>query len=97
MALNDQEAAFIQRLRSSTHKLAAEIESLEVLSGLYFDRTYNNGGANEITDDDLLELDIDAADLAAIVTATQQLLNWRDNAAVATGDYGATLNKVRAL
>lgn len=97
MALNDQEAAFVQRIRSSTHRLSEEIDKLAALADLYFDRTYNSGGVNEITDDDLADLDIDAADLASTVTAIQQLLNWRDNAAVTTGDYGATLNKVRIL
>jgi len=44
---------------------------------------------------DVIGLGITAATLGAFITLNQQLRNFVDNAAVATGDYDSTLNKMR--
>lgn len=95
--MNTQEAAFVQRVQSNAHKLADDIATAIELAAIYYDRTYGSGGANELTDGDLEDAHITAAQLAAYVTMAQQLANFRDNASVEQANYGATLNQVRAL
>ena len=60
----------------------------------YFDGAYGVGGANEILDADLTEAGITASELAGLITFLQQLDNLWDNAAVAQGDYSASVNAV---
>lgn len=79
--------------RSTT--LAQVISMLDSLVGVYFDRGYNSGGAEEIADSDLESLGITAADLVATITLAQQLQNFANGDAVAPADYSATLNKMR--
>ena len=50
---------------------------------------------DEITDADVSSTGLTAADVGNLVTMGQQLKNFRDNSAVTTGDYGATMNKAR--
>jgi len=95
--MNEQEKAFMQRVQSSAHKLADEIDAAVALTAVYFDRGYNSGGVNELTDTDLEEKYVTAAQLGSYVTLAQQLQNLRDGLEVTAGDYGATLNQVRAL
>lgn len=97
MAINDQGRAFVQRVQSNAHKIATEIEVAEDMQAIYYDRGYGDGGENELTDSDLAKFGITAIQLASYVTLCAQLVNLRDNIAVAQGDYGATLNQVRAL
>jgi 23S rRNA maturation mini-RNase III len=70
-------------------------DQLANLETVYFDRGYDGGGSNPITNDDVVSLNITAADLAALITLIQQLNNFLGNSAVTTGDYDATLNTVR--
>lgn len=81
-----------QRLATT---LADTISEADEWVSAYFDRTYGSGGAAEIVDGDVSSLGITAANLAALVTLSQQLKNFRDNAAVTQGDYGSTLSKMR--
>lgn len=97
MAIDNQGKAFVQRVQGNAQRLAVEVETAEDMKAIYYDRAYNSGGANELTDEDLAEFNITAAQLASYVTLCEQLVNMRDNAAVTQGDYGATLNQVRAL
>ena len=102
MALDSQQKAYLTDYRLAFRKIAEAIEEAEKLYAMYFDRTYGSGGANEITDADLTAegldyADIDASSIASGITAIEQLKNYRDNAAVSTGDYGATINKLRRL
>lgn len=95
--MEQQKEAFISRIRVDSGTLADLLMTFEELRTIFIDRGYNSGGSNPITDDDLVDLDIDAADVADFGVAVQQLINWRDDASVTSGDYGATLNIVRAL
>jgi len=99
MALDTQQAAFVNNTRITFQKLAEAMETLDDLKSIYYDRQYGIGGANEIRDADLTDqfADITAANLAAGITATEQLLKYRDNEAVTTGDYGTTINILRSL
>jgi hypothetical protein len=70
-------------------------DRLANLETVYFDRGYNGGGSNPITDEDLTSLGYTAANLANLITLIQQLNNFLGNSAVTSGDYDATLNAVR--
>jgi hypothetical protein len=63
------------------------------LETVYFDRGYNGGGSNPITDGDASPLT--AANYAALITLIQQLNNFLGNSAVTPADYDATLNTIR--
>lgn len=86
---------FVEQSQNDATTLAQVADRLKNLETVYFDRGYNSGGTNPIVDGDIVSLNITAADLAALVTLTQQLNNFLGNLAVATDDYDATLNKVR--
>jgi hypothetical protein len=75
--------------------LAQVADKLADLETVYFDRGYDSGGSNPITNDDVSSLGITATDLANLITLIQQLNNFLGNSAVTTGDYDATLNTVR--
>jgi hypothetical protein len=75
--------------------LSQVADKLANLETVYFDRGYDSGGSNPITNDDVSSLNITAADLASLITLIQQFNNFLGNSAVATGDYDATLNTVR--
>ena len=91
VSLGDHDDAVVQEHSPQTRSL----EDLDVLEEAYFDRTYNIGGADEIADSDLEGTDLTAANLASAMTLVAQLRNFMDNAAVSTGDYHSTVNKVR--
>lgn len=48
-----------------------------------------------MTDQDIAGQNITAANVAAFITLAQQLDNFLNNAAVTTGDYDSTVNKLR--
>jgi len=75
--------------------LAQVADELADLETVYFDRGYDGGGSNPITNDDVVSLNITTANLAALVTLIQQFNNFLGNSAVTPGDYDATLNTVR--
>jgi hypothetical protein len=85
---------FTMQARSDATTMAQLANSLADIVSVYFDRGYNSGGADPITDGDLDGL-ITAAELEALITLSQQFANFLGNAAVTQADYDATLNAVR--
>jgi hypothetical protein len=67
----------------------------EDLRSAYFDRGYNSGGGDPITDNDVQSLGITAADISSYITMAEQISNFIENLAVVQGDYGSTTNKMR--
>jgi hypothetical protein len=81
-----------QTVATNFIQAAAQLAEIEAT---YFDRGYDGGGGNPITNDDIQSLNITAANLAALITLAQQIANFLDNTAVAPADYRATLNAIR--
>lgn len=88
---------FANRLRSASSRLMQDAEDLAVLYASYFDRGYNSGGSNPITDPDVIGAETTAADIAAGITASEQLANYLNAGAVTSGDYSATWNVLRRI
>lgn len=66
------------------------------LDSVYFSEGFDGVGSDPITNGDLASLGITAVELAAGDTLFQQIQNLRNNVAVATGNYQATVNALRS-
>lgn len=87
---------FTEQAQKSATIFAQLGDKLADLESVYFDRGYDGGGSNPIIDDDIVSLNITAAQLASLITLAQQLSNFLGNLAVTQADYDATLNAVRS-
>ncbi|MBN1991364.1 MAG: hypothetical protein JW953_01575 [Anaerolineae bacterium] len=67
----------------------------QVLFEVYFDRGYNGGGADPITDEDIAAAGVTAADVAAFTTLAENVGKFLNNQAAFQSDYQATINKIR--
>ena len=90
-----QKESFVQRLQGAATQLAQTADLFQDLFSVYFDRGYNDGGANEIGDDDIASTNLTAAQVGNLITLAEQLDHFLNNAAVAQGDYDAVLNAAR--
>lgn len=86
---------FAGKAQDSATTMANIGDQLADLYSVYFDRGYNSGGANPITDDDLASLGMTAVQLGNLITLAEQFANFLGNAAVAQDDYDVTLNAIR--
>lgn len=76
-------------------ELVTKLSEIDDLREVYFDREYNSGGANEITDDDLSDLGITASEFTEGLTLIENLRKLLNNQAPTTGDYTVTISKLR--
>jgi hypothetical protein len=90
-----QKTIYVQQITNVSTALALAFDNANSLVNAYFDRSYNSGGANEIVTDDLAGTEITVGQITAFITLAQQLQLLRNNSAVATADYDATLNALR--
>lgn len=88
---------FANRLRSASSRFMQDAEDLAALYATYFDRGYNSGGSDEIVDGDVIEAETTAADIAAGITASEQLANYLNAGAVTSADYSASWNRLRRI
>lgn len=86
---------FAEQIQGGATTFAQLGDKLADLESVYFDRGYDAGGVDPIADDDIVSLNITAAQLGAFITFAQQVKNFLNNLAVAQADYDATLNAVR--
>lgn len=86
---------FARQLQEDAGNLAQLKDRIMTRYGIYFDRGYNSGGANPITDSDVAELGLTATQVGDWITLIEQLGNFFGNSAVITADYDATTNKIR--
>ncbi len=86
---------FTKKLQEVCSQLGQVADIADSLEELYFDRTYNSGGADAITDADISSTGLTAAQVGAIITLLQQFQNFVGNSAVTTADYLSTINIAR--
>lgn len=88
---------YAQKLRQTSGQFMQAAEELATLYAAYFDRGYNGGGSDPITDPDVADQETTAADITAGITAAEQLANYLDASAVTPADYSATWNRLRRI
>lgn len=88
---------FANRIRASASRFMQDAEDMAALYAAYFDRGYNSGGTDPITDPDVAGAETTAADITAGITASEQLANYLNSGAVATADYSASWNRLRRI
>lgn len=95
--MHPQAERFVTAAQEASGVCHEVIEALEGLFSVYFDRGYNSGGSDPITDTDLESFGFTAAQLASLMNLAEQMVNFRDNAAVTQSDWGSVLNQVRRV
>ena len=86
---------FIKAMQAEATALAKAAERLIDLREVFFDRGYNGGGADAITNADLGFAGLNTTTFDGVVNFITQLNNFLNNAAVSQADWFANLNKVR--
>ena len=86
---------YVSNIQNKTNQIALLGSDLRAIFEVYFDRGYNSGGADPITDGDLTEMELTANDVASFITLAEQFGNFLNNGAVFESDYAATVNKLR--
>ena len=69
----DNKTTFTQRGRELATALALQMNDLAAWRNTYWDRTYNAGGADEITDANVEASGVSAADITGLVTFADAL------------------------
>lgn len=87
--------AFTNQYRDQATAVAQARSVCEAMIKVYYNRGYNTGGSDQITDEDIAATNITAAELANMVTFSEQLVNMLDNQAVTQSNYQATLDVLR--
>jgi hypothetical protein len=64
---------YARRGREMATSLALQMADVLGWRDVYWDRTYNSGGADEIVDADVADLDITAADITGLITFADAL------------------------
>ena len=88
---------FALQIQSQGTTLADLAAALGELYNTYFDSGYNGGGADPITDEDLEGHNLTAADIANMITLTENLDKFLNAQVPVVGDYSATLNQIRTI
>lgn len=92
----DRKLKFATEVQDFSREFSLMVERAPAFKDIWDDREYLAGADNKaIIDADVESLGITAAQLASFISFTPQLLNLMGNLAVTTGDYSATLNKLR--
>jgi hypothetical protein len=69
----NKKVAFAQRGREMATTLSLLHEQVEQWRGVYWDRGFNAGGADELTDADVEEVGVTAADVVGLLTFADAL------------------------
>ncbi len=87
---------FVNSLRNLVTELARVSDSIPDMVQIYFDRGYNGAGDDPIIDADLEEINLTAADVAAIATLMQNYEKFTEgDESLVDAVYRITLNKYR--
>jgi len=76
-------------------KLARVVSEAADSEEVFFDRGYQAGGGNPITDDDLTNFNVMAEQLSYLVSLFGAYMDFVDNVAVGAGDRRLVLNQAR--
>ncbi len=87
-------AATAKLVASTLSDVAAQTKAL---ADTWDDRFYGPGAANEVTDQDLLDLGIKADDVYAFVIFCTQFQTFMNGGTPTPADYGGTINRLRNL
>lgn len=90
-----QKTNFAKAVQAIATTVAQEADKAGNLMTVFFDRGYNGGGANPITDEDVEGLGITAAQVAAFITFAENFGKLLNNEAPFQSDYDAVLNQLR--
>jgi len=88
---------FGERCKALGKVLGDAATELEMLSHLWASRGYASGGADEIVQDDLENLDLTPADLAVFITFINNFMKFLDMDSPTNNDYRQTIDLVRDL
>lgn len=66
--MTDNKLTFTRRGRELATALALQLKDLAAWRDTYWDRTYNSGGADALTDTDIAETGVTATDITGLVT-----------------------------
>lgn len=69
----DNKLTFTQRGRELATALSLQMNDLSAWRNVYWDRTYNASGADELTDTDVAETGVTSADITGLVTFADAL------------------------
>lgn len=69
----DNKTTYARRGRELATALALQMNDLAAWRNTYWDRTYNDGGADEIIDGDIAEVGVSAADVTGLTTFADAL------------------------
>lgn len=94
MATTSSEHNFAKKVQEVATKLIQAVDEGITLDGVWSDRGYGSGGT-AITDDDVVDLNMTAAQLTSQITAFQKLQDFIDDVIPLKGDYRASFNAVR--
>lgn len=91
----DLKRIFATKFTGSLTKLVQAADGCADAYKKYTTRTFAPSGADEITDANLANLGITAAELNSGMVLVENLNKFRGNIAPVQGDYESTLNKLR--
>ena len=88
-------ANFIAKVLNTATTMAQEFDHAPDTAAVYFDRGYNSGASDPITQEDLDPMGVTLADFTAMITCIQQINKFAQDDKVTQGDYSAVANKLR--
>ena len=97
MSVSASKQQFIMNLQNASNDLLRAHLAFQDLYNYYFKNGFNAGGANVITDEDVAQYNLKAADVTNGITLAEQMNNFFDGAQVAPADYETTLQNLRTV
>lgn len=86
---------FALRVLALNARCSVLMDALPELNEAYFSNEWDLFGSDAITDNDLLDLHITAAQIDNFIVTIQELNNFFGNLPVIASDHGASINRLR--
>ena len=94
MAISEKERC-ARDLMGSLDQLRAVYQNFKTTNTAYFENGFNVGGADEITDADLLNLNLTSADLISALTLLQNYENLMEGIAATVTPFKTVLSRLK--